>query len=707
MEKLVTIRTLTEMNDLMAYVERMKDEFIAFDTETNGITKESRIIGFSICAELDLAYYVIFSEWSVEKQQLVWLETASKAKEFMQALVGKNLIMHNATFDCAMVLNNYQVNLIDSVHTDTMILGHVLNENRSNGLKERAVELFGDDSKAEQVAMKESVAKNGGTLKKGNYELYKADADLIAHYGAKDALLTLKIFNHDVPELFEQGLDQFFYEDESMPLLRGPTFEMNTTGLRIDPERLKNLKAQLEADCTEAMAYIQQEIYDYVKDKYPGTGKTNKFNIDSTQQLSWLLFEKLQNDFNLLTTQGKEVCKAMNLPLPYSASAKRNFIQACRDNLGMPWKPGYTNKKTGKEIKPKLITEAYKYMACGKETLLKLSQKYKWVARYLEYKKNLKLLNTYVIGIQDKMQYNIIRPNFLQHGTTSGRYSCKNPNFQNLPREDKRVKSCIVARKGKVFVGADYSQLEPRVFASLSGDERLIDCFKTGQDFYSVIGANVFGKPEASLYKNDEDSFAKLYPEERQISKTIALAATYGANANRLSALTKQSVDDTRMILEAYFNDFPSVKNMVLESHKMAKSNGCVSNLYGRPRRMPEAMNIDDFYGDAPTETLPYEYRNLLNLSVNHRIQSSAASIMNRAAIAFCRKKHEKAVSDTRWSEVSVLMQVHDELVIEGPEALKDEMVNLLKEAMEQTVVLPRVALVAEPKIASDLASLK
>jgi DNA polymerase I-like protein with 3'-5' exonuclease and polymerase domains len=707
MEKLVTIRTLTEMNDLMAYVESKKDDFIAFDTETNGVSRESRIIGFSICADLELAYYVILAEWSVEKKQLIWLPTAAKAKEFMQCLVGKQLVMHNATFDCSMVQNNYQVSLIDSVHTDTMILGHVLDENRPNGLKDRAVELFGEDSKAEQVAMKESIARNGGNLTKGNYELYKADADLIAHYGAKDALLTLKIFNHDVPELFDQKLDTFFYEEESMPLLRGPTYEMNTTGLRIDPEKLKNLKAQLEADCVEAMTFIQQEIWEYVRDKYPGTGKTNHFNIDSTQQLSWLLFDKLQNDFNLLTSQGKEVCKFLNLPLPYSASAKRNFIQACRENKGVAWKPGYTNKKTGKEVKPKLIVEAYKYMACGKETLTKLSSKYKWVERYLEYKKNQKILNTYVIGIQEKMQYNIIRPNFLQHGTTSGRYSCKNPNFQNLPREDKRVKSCIISRQGKVFVGADYSQLEPRVFASLSGDERLIECFKSGQDFYSVIGANVFGKPEASLYKNDEDSFANLYPEERQISKTIALAATYGANAMRLSSLTKQSVEDTRMILEAYFNDFPSVKNMVLESHKMAKSNGYVSNLYGRPRRMPEAMQIEDFFGDAPTDTLPYEYRNLLNLSVNHRIQSSAASIMNRAAIAFCKKKREKAKIDARWNEVSVLMQVHDELVTEGPEEIKHEIVALLKESMENTVVLPRVALVAEPKIANDLASLK
>ena len=706
MEKIVVVRNNVDFDLLKDYVKNLEDTFIAFDTETNGIEKESRIIGISIAAELGLAYYVILAEWSVEQNKLVWLETGDKIKSFLKLLAKKKLVMHNAVFDCWMVQNNYNISLIEAVHTDTMILGHILNENRSNALKERALELYGESSVVEQAAMKESVIKNGGTLTKKQFELYKADSELIAHYGAKDAILTLKIFYNDVTDLFDQELDSFFYEDESMPLLRGPTYEMNTTGLRVDPEKLKNLKATLEADCAEAKAFITREIFDYVKHKYPATGKTNHFNIDSPQQLSWLLFDVLENDFNVLNDQGKQVCKAMDMSLPYSNAAKRNFITMCRENKGRVWKPGYKNYKTGKEVKPKLIVEPYKYMTCGKETLLKLSDKYKWVEVFLEYKKNLKLLNTYVVGIQERLQYNIVRPNFLQHGTTSGRYSCKNPNFQNLPREDKRIKSCIVARQGKIFVGADYSQLEPRVFASLSGDERLIDCFEKGQDFYSVIGANVFNHPEASLFKDDEDSFANLYPEKRQISKTIALAATYGANAHRLSALTKQSVDDTKLILEAYFDDFSSVRNMMLESHKMAKTDGQVTNLFGRPRRMPLAKEIA-LLGDVLPETLSYEYRNLLNLSVNHRIQSSGASIMNRAAIAFCYKKALKAKSEPLWKEVKVVMQVHDELITEGPESLKNEMIALLKDAMEHTVELPRVKLVAEPKAAYNLADLK
>jgi len=702
MEQLNIVSTIDQLNDLAKYL--VDKDLVAFDTETDGIGKESRIIGFSVCAELECAYYVILYKWDGEK--LVSLETAQGAKEVLQMLVGKSLIMHNAVFDCAMVKNNYKIDLMPSVHTDTMILGHVLDENRENGLKERAVELYGEDSRDEQKAMKASIVANGGKADKGNYELYKADADLIAHYGAKDAILTLKLFYNDVEKLYEEGLDKFFYEEESMPLLRGPTYDLNTTGLKVDPNRLKNLKAELEGDIVQAKTFILTEIEKHIKDKYPGTNKKNQFNIGSNQQLAWLLFYHLNNEFGTLTKVGKEVCKFFNMRLPYSRGAKTEFITQCIAHKGVVWKPGFTDFK-GKKTKDKLIEDPWKYLECGVEILTKYADKYKWVEKLLEYKKNLKLLNTYVEGIEERMKYNTIHPSFLQHGTTSGRYSSRNPNFQNLPREDKRVKSCIVARPGKVFVGADYSQLEPRVFASLSQDEKLMAAFRSSDDFYSTIGVEVFDRYECSLQKDAPDSFAKRYPQERHYSKTIALAATYGATANRLARSTGKSVEETQLILDAYFEKFPSVKTMMLDSHQQAKLLGKVYSLFGRPRRMPEAQLIGKLFGNVAHEELPYEYRNLLNLSVNHRIQSTAASIMNRAGIALVQSRDELGQSNALWKEVKIVLQVHDELILEGPQELEAEMIELLKHCMESTVTLPGVALAAEPKAAKNLADLK
>lgn len=701
-EKLKVLRTIQQLRELEAYLA--DKEYVAFDTETTGITKDSEVIGFSVAADVEEGFYVVLSFWDTQEGRLIALDTKAAAPAFLKCLQGKQLIMHNGIFDCSMVQNNFGVSLIESLHTDTMLLAHLLNENRQVGLKELGLSIFGEDANKEQLEMKASVAANGGVLTKDKYELYKADSELMGKYGAKDAVLTLKVFHHLVPELFEQGLDSFFYDDESMPLLRGPTYELNTTGLNIDNEKLQLLKKQLEADCLEAKAFIYNEITPLVKAKYPGTGKTNHFNIGASAQLAWLLFIEMGNDFYNLTKEGRNLCKALELKIPYNPGAKREFLRVLRERQGQVYAPGKYNPKTKKVGNPKKVREAQYYLACGKESLKKLAPRYRWVERYLEYAKNLKLLNTYVEGIEGRVQYGVIRPNFLQHGTTSGRYASRNPNFQNLPRDDKRVKSFVVARPGRVFVGADHSQLEPRVFASVSQDETLMECFKSGKDFYSVVGAPIYGKTNCSLFKDDKDGFAKRHPNLRDAAKVIALATPYGRTAPQQAASMGISIEEAQHLIDRYFQAYPKVELMMLESHELAKRDGYVESLYGRPRRMPEAMDIPK--GLSHTE-LPYTARNVLNLAMNHRVQSSAASIMNRGAILCWKTFKDLAKEDPIWHQVKIVLQVHDELVLEGPEELGEGMAQVLKFTMETAVVLPGVDLIAEPKIAKNLADLK
>lgn len=701
MEELIVIRTIEELEALKDYIA--DKDYIAFDTETTGLTNDSIIIGFSICADVNIAYYIVIASWDVETQSLQYLGTKEGVKSFIEHLKGKQLIMHNASYDCNMVKLNYNVELMPYVHTDTLLLGHLLDENRSNGLKELGVSLFGLDAKKEQEEMKQSVTNNGGSMTKESYELYKADSELIARYGAKDTILTLKLFYTLVPILIEEGLDTFFYDEETMPLLRGPTYQLNTVGLSVDPEKLRVLKSTLETECLEAKAFIHNEIAPHIKDKYPGTKPANTFNIGATQQLSWLLFIQLGNEFNTLTENGRELCKALDMKLPYSYAQRRQFIQILQERKGQVWQQPKYNYKTKKYGRPKKIADSWTYMSCGKESLTKLSKKYAWVTKLLEYSKNLKLLNTYVHGIEEKSRYNIIRPSFLQHGTTSGRYSSRKPNFQNLPRDDKRVKSCIVSRPERVFVGADYSQLEPRVFASLSKDKRLLDCFAKGEDFYSVIGVEVFEKYGCSLIKNDKNSFANLYPELRQIAKVVALSATYGTTAPKMAVALGKSMDEAQDIINNYFEKFPKVQEMMLTTHKAVKESGVVHNLYGRPRRMPKAKDISKIYGpNVKHSELPYEIRNLLNLSVNHIIQSTAASIVNRASIAF-----NEALIKYQIKQCSIVLQVHDEIVAECHAEDAEIVAEIMKNSMETAVILPGVQLLAEPKIANNLAELK
>lgn len=707
MEKLVTIKTLSELKKLQEYLN--DKDYFSIDTETTGVERESTVIGLSICAEDNLAYYVVLYYWDVTEQKLLALETTREIKALLQSLAGKSLIMQNAPFDCAMIKNNFGIELMPYVHTDTLPLGHLLNENRHNGLKERGVELYGEDARQEQQEMKESVHKNGGLLTKDAYELYKADADLLAKYGAKDALLTFKIMDHDIYELNQQGLESFFYDDETMPLLRGPTYDLNTTGLRVDPEKLQTLKSTLEAECLELKAFIYKEIDASVKTKYPGPSKAKTFNIGASQQLSWLLFFQLGNEFNTLTDCGKEVCEALGMRPPYTASAKKEFIRVIQENKDRIYCPAVWNPKTKKMGNPKKVGDPWKYTSCGKESLGKYSKKYKWVAKFLDYAKNMKILNTYIEGIQSKMKYNIIRPSFLQHGTTSGRYSSRHPNFQNLPRDDKRIKACIISRPGKVFVGADYAQLEPRVFASFAKDERLLKGFADGDDFYSVIGQPIFDAYDCILKKDETpNSFAVKYKKYRDAAKVVALATPYGTTAFQMSRTLGKSPDECQEIINKYFESYPGVKALMLSSHEEAKQNGVVYNLFGRPRRMPKAMDIPKIYGkNTKHSDLPYEARNILNLAMNHKIQSTGASIMNRAAIAFHRRCRAMETEDASWAEVKLVMQVHDELIAEAPEHLAEQVVALMKDAMENTVQLPGVALIAEPKIACNLADLK
>lgn len=695
--ELIVINQAEKLRDLITYLS-YKD-YIAYDCETMGLTAKHEVIGFSVCAEETRAFYVVLAAWNSVNACLEYNHDPAWQNlvvRLIEGLKGKSLIMHNGVFDCMMAQSNFKVRLIDSLHTDTMILAHLLDENRRVGLKELASSLFGESSTTEQALMKASILANGGTVTKDAYELYKADANLIGEYGAKDALLTYKLFVHLVPELYTQGLDKFFYEEESMPLLKGPTYDLNTTGLQVDTKRLLQLKKQLEAECLEAKDFIYSEIHRHIKDKYPGTNKKNTFNIGASQQLSWLLFGVMGLEFGILTKGGKAVCKNMGLRLPYTYTAKRDFIAICELRKDEVYQPEAI--VNGKKIRAKKIKAPWSYIAVDKTTLKKLAPKHKWIAKLLEYQSRMKMLSTYVEGVEERIQYGVIHPSFLQHGTSSGRYSSRNPNWQNLPRDDKRIKECIVPRPGKVFVGADYSQLEPRVFAFTSGDERLLSSFNDGSDFYSVTGMEVYDKLECLPLKDGHSkAFGVLYPKLRQDSKVFTLASTYGATGHQLAPLMGKSSEDAQRDIDEYFEKFPAVRQMMLDSHTIAKTLGKVTSHFGRPRRIPDALKITKLYGNLQHGDLPYDARKLLNLAVNHRIQSTAASIVNRAAIKFYGNVKNVGI------DCKIVTQVHDSLVIECNAADAESVSLLLQDAMENTVQLNGIRLEAKPSIGINL----
>lgn len=696
MAQLHLIKTVEDLRLLSDYIK--DKEFISIDTETTGLDDTAEVIGYSICAENDVAYYVITAYWSPEEACLKYLETKDATPEFLKELKGKQLIGHNILFDIGKLLDNYKVDLIDSVYADTMIMAHLLDENRQVGLKELGVNFYGGDAKKEQEEMHASVTANGGQLTKSCYELYKGDCDLIGKYGAKDTILTWDIYWRLISELMDEGLDNFYFHEECMPLLVSATWQLNRTGLRVDLKRVAEIKREMEVQMLEHRDFIYSEIDTHITEEHPGGKGSEKFNINSGAQLAWLLFEKMGEPFPRLSAAGKELAAELNLSPPYSAAARKAFIDTVKEGKGRVWREAgkVWDKKTRRYKGEGKIKDYWGYLSTDKDVIGQFAKKFKWCAALLEFKKLDKLLSTYVSALEEKTHYNIIRPNFLQHGTTSGRYSCRHPNFQNLPRDDKRIKSCIVAREGRVFVGADYSQLEPRVFASVSQDPTLMSCFKSGEDFYSVVGAPMFEKRGLSMVKDHSKSFAKKHPDLRAMAKQFALATVYGTSAWQQSRKIHLPVEECQKIIDRYLASYPKVEQMMLESHEQAKKDGVVYNLFGRPRRIPEAKKIKP---EATHAELPYEQRTLLNLGMNHRVQSTAASIMNRAAIRLCGLLKDL--------DAKIVLQIHDEIVVECPQDKAEQVSKLMKKAMETTVVLPGVALIADPKIASNLAELK
>ena len=679
-----------EVRELVAYLQ--DKELIAYDSETTGLTDRHQVVGISVCAEESVAYYVVLAYWDIVDKCLRYNPLVPEVRGLLNSLKGKSLIMHNGVFDCMMADSNFQVRLIDSLYADTMILAHLLDENRPVGLKPLAAALYGEDARAEETEMKASVLKNGGTWLATNKEMYKADPQILGKYGAKDAWLTFKLFQDLVPKLVSAGLDKFYFEDESMPLLRGPTYDLNVIGMTVDVQELSKLKAALLAESEECKAFIMRELAPRIKDRW-GT----KFNLNSPSQLSELLFSIYKLEFGSLTKAGKEVCKYLNMRIPYVASQKRLFIAECLQRQGEMMSPPMI--VNGKKKAGKKLGTPWKYIAADKEAIKPLTKRYEWIQRLADYQKKQKLLGTYIKGVEERVQYGIVRSSYLQHGTKTGRLSSQNPNLQNLPRDDQRIKHCYKSRPGKVFVAADFSQLEPRTFASYSQEPKLMAAFDGTSDFYSVVGIDTFEIFDAvPLKAGPENAFGTKYKKLRDVAKAEALAFTYGATPFKVSKITGRTVEETADDRVRYFSKFPGAKQIMLEAHELVKKQGWVENLFGRKRHIPEAKMIGKWYGNVDHEDLPYEARNLLNQACNFRIQSTGASIVNRSIIAFYKMIREKGI------DCQLVSQIHDELVIECSERDAEAVSLLLRHCMENTVILPGVPLEAIPTIKRTLA---
>ncbi|MBR5809080.1 MAG: DNA polymerase I, partial [Clostridia bacterium] len=328
-----------------------------------------------------------------------------------------------------------------------------------------------------------------------------------------------------------------------------------------------------------------------------------------------------------------------------------------------------STKQMGVILFEKLGLKAIKKTKTGystnAEVLEKLAGKHPIIELILEYRKLAKLKSTYCDGLLAVINKKTgrIHSVFNQTVTVTGRISSTEPNMQNIPTRTElgsQIRKMFVAKEGCVLLDADYSQIELRVLAHIAEDEIMINAFKNGEDIHAMTASQVLGIPLGSVTK-----------EQRSSAKAVNFGIVYGIGEYSLSQDLKISVKEAKAYIESYLEKYSGVKKYMEDIKKFARDNGYVKTMMNRIRYIPE-ITSQNF------NTRSFGER----VALNTPIQGSAADIIKLAMVKiYNRLKAEKLKS-------KLILQVHDELIIETLLDEKEQVSKILKEEMENAASL-------------------
>lgn len=755
-KKYILIDNGEKYREALAHLDNV--EYVAYDTETTGLNvRKEKVIGFSFTGKVNEGYYFPLFYWDTSTNLLHPHPFSSPAnyKTILNVLKTKKLLMHNASFDVRVTLNYFKVNFLGNLHADTQLMEHTLNEEGPFALKEicirKATELGLDSqdfANQEQLELKESVLRNGGKWIDKQKDIYMGDLDIISKYACADVDLTLRLFQNNEQRLIKENLHDFFYNQEVMPLQKYVTIRMEHRGIHIDLPRLEELHAGITADILEYEKEVVEALYNtsawnnYIQTKleeYPVSCKGS-----FAQELCSFAGLELPTGANGKFSINKKTIEA----LPDSCWKQflltndahylgHSSIWDIRCNLLK--KDNETEYLINIQSKTQIGDLVFNYM--GIEPLTKtakgspqfnedfvesISKDHPWAEKLRVYNKLNKIKSSYYDRFIEKHEDGIYYPTFKQHGTTSGRYSS---DFQQLPRpkdEDSvehelvkkyndSIRELVIPPPGYKFIDDDYESLEPRCFADDAGDEALIKIFTENLDMYSVVAIMAEDIKDASADKKAPNFLKKKYPNVRQNAKAYALGIRYGMKEFKLAKSLDISEDKAAEIIRNYFKAFPGLKAKMDKYLKEVKTTGKVTSKFGRVRHLPRAKEIYEKFGDGildfknlkkislktkvPMDELKFirkEYNNLLNNALNFPIQSTATSIVNRAAVAMTKKFIENKMD--AW----VSLQIHDQLVATCKEDICEDAKPVVQSSMENTNKLA-MPLVAKPEVAKNL----
>jgi DNA polymerase-1 len=311
--------------------------------------------------------------------------------------------------------------------------------------------------------------------------------------------------------------------------------------------------------------------------------------------------------------------------------------------------------------------------------LEKIRELHPIVDQILEYREVQKLLSTYIESIPPLLDSeNRLHARFIQTGTTTGRMASQDPNLQNIPIRTERgrvIRNAFIAPLGFTLVGLDYSQIELRLAAILSGDEKLCEIFKSGRDVHREVAAAVF-----NVSPDGVDA------EMRRRAKVINFGILYGMGANALKTQLGSSIAEAHHYLEEYFTTFKTLAEYLESTKGFARIHGYTETLFGRRRMFPELKS-----------PLPYVRAQGERMAVNAPIQGTQADIIKLAMVRI----HEMLAKEKALDDAHLILQVHDELVYEIRSEKIESLTREIKEIMETVLPLSEtrgIPILAEAK---------
>jgi DNA polymerase-1 len=561
--------------------ELNKAKVISFDTETTSTDEmQADLVGISLSVREGTGYYIPVGHKNGQNLSIEQVVSALR-NPLTDPKIGK--VAHNAKYDYIM-LARYGLK-VTPLTFDTMIAEFVIDPSSRNlGLKSLAF-----------VRLGEQMTEIEELIGKGKNQVNMADVDVsaAAAYATADAEITLRLMPILREEL-ERVVGMKLMEEIEMPLIT-VLANMEMSGILLDLPFFASMSKELEARLNE----IARQVYQSV-------GK--EFNLNSTQQLSDVLFNRLRLE------------------------------------------PPDRGKKT-----------ASGHYSTSASVLESLSGKHEVVDWVLEHRELSKLKSTYLDALPLAINpiTGRVHTSYSQTGAVTGRLSSSNPNLQNIPirtAEGRRVRNGFIAGPGDVLLSVDYSQIELRIVAHMAEDEGMLTAFHQGQDIHATTAAAIYSVSLEAVTK-----------EQRRHAKAINFGLIYGMSAFGLTRSTELTLAESQDFVEAYFKQFPGVKRYLDGIRKIAAEQGYVETLLGRRRYFPMLKN--------PTNI------NLKNReereAINAPIQGTAADIMKIAMLKIPVALQKSGLNG------KMLLQVHDEIVLECPKSELNATARVVQETMQ------------------------